>query len=112
MLKAGTDVPGLSELALTEIRGIGHCSSCFIGLLADSVSLPVPIALYTFKEMSLPPVVTFNLPFKFFLEIRRKAHKKSATHFYHAVTRYSPKRKDKSLNAYKQTGEKGKSYNS
>lgn len=72
MLKGGTDVPELSELALIEIRGIGHCSSC----LADSVSLPVPIALYTFKEMSLPSVMKFNLPFNFFLEMRRKVHQK------------------------------------
>lgn len=93
MLKAGTDVPELSELALIEIMGIGHCSRCFTGLLADSVSLPVPIALYAFKEMSLPSVIKFNLPFKFLLEIRRKAHKKSITHFYHAVTHYSGKEK-------------------
>lgn len=110
MLKADTDVPKLSELVLTEIRGTGHCSSCFIGLLADSVSLPVPIALYTLKEMSLPSLIKFNLPFNFFLEIRRKAHKKSVTRFYHAVTHYSSKRKDKLLYTYKQTGEKGRSY--
>lgn len=66
----------LPEIALTEIRGAGHCSSCFIRLLADSVSLAASIAFYIFEEISVPSIIKFNLPLKFLLEIRRKAHKK------------------------------------
>lgn len=40
----------LPEIALSDIRGAGHYSSCFIRLLADSVSLAPSIALYTFKR--------------------------------------------------------------
>lgn len=67
-------------ISVIEIREIGHS---LLKLLYRALSrfsqMPVPIALHTFKEMSLPSVIKFNLPFKFFLEIRRKAHKKSVT---------------------------------
>lgn len=92
----------LHEISPIEIRGTGHCSSCFIRLL-DSISLAVSIALYIFEEISLPSIIKFNLLFKFLLEIRREAHKQNLE-----CTSLS---KQKGINYYmphKHTGEIGK----
>lgn len=48
----------LPEIALIEIGGGGgNCSSCFIRLLADSVSLAASVAFYIFEEISLPSII-------------------------------------------------------